>query len=111
MADRGITVQTVIPADGSIYAPSALMLNGYNTAEADLIKAFSDWVLSDQGQEIFAAFGARPIRYVLGDLELSDEAKANWLSDDLYANVQTVDLTAKSVDEIKEIWEAEILGQ
>jgi putative spermidine/putrescine transport system substrate-binding protein len=111
MADKGIEVQTVIPADGSIYAPSALMLNGYNTNEMDLIKLFADWVLSDEGQQIFAEFGARPIRYVLGDLELPDEAKGKWLPDELYENVQVVDLTAKGVDEIKDTWEADILGQ
>jgi putative spermidine/putrescine transport system substrate-binding protein len=111
MADKGINVQTVIPADGSIYAPSALMLNGYNTAEMDLIKMFAEWVLTDEGQRVFAEFGARPIRYVLGDLELPDEAKAKWLPDEQYANVQVVDLTAKSVDEIKDMWEADVLGQ
>jgi putative spermidine/putrescine transport system substrate-binding protein len=111
MAEKGIDVQTVIPSDGSIYAPSALMLNGYNTAKADLMKMFAEWVLSDEGQQIFAEFGARPIRYVLGDLQLPDEAKAKWLPDEQYANVQVVDLTAKAIDEIKDIWEADVLGQ
>jgi putative spermidine/putrescine transport system substrate-binding protein len=111
MAEKGINVQTVIPSDGSIYAPSALMLNGYNTSKMDLEKMFAEWVLSDEGQQIFAEFGARPIRYVLGDLELSDDAKAKWLPDEQYANVTVVDLTAKPIDEIKDIWEADVLGQ
>jgi putative spermidine/putrescine transport system substrate-binding protein len=111
MAEKGIKVQTVIPGDGSIYAPSALMLNRYNVGTMDLQKMFSEWVLSDDGQRIFAEFGARPIRYVLGDLELPDDAKAKWLPDDQYANVEVVDLTAKAIDEIKDIWEADVLGQ
>jgi len=111
LAEKGINVQTVIPADGSLYAPSALMLNGYNTGEMDLIKAFAEWVLTDEGQTVFAEFGARPVRYVLGDLELPDAAKAKWLSDDLYANVQTVDLTTMKIEDIKTIWESEVLGQ
>ena len=111
LKEKGIDVQTVIPSDGSIYAPSALMLNGYNTAKMDLAKAFSEWVLTDEGQEIFAKFGARPIRYVLGDLTLPDDAKTLWLSDDLYANVQTVDLTSKAISDIKVIWTTDVLGQ
>jgi putative spermidine/putrescine transport system substrate-binding protein len=111
LADKGINVQTVIPADGSIYAPSALMLNGYNAGKMDLIKAFSEWVLTDEGQTVFAKFGARPVRYVLGDLTLPDEAKAKWLSDDLYAKVQTVDLTTMAIEDIKAIWESDVLGQ
>jgi putative spermidine/putrescine transport system substrate-binding protein len=111
LREKGIDVQTVIPADGSIYAPSALMLNGYNTAKMDLAKAFSEWVLTDEGQEIFAKFGARPIRYVLGDLTLPDEAKALWLPDDQYAAVEAVDLTSTSIDAIKDIWVGDVLGQ
>lgn len=111
LGEKGIEIQTVIPADGSIYAPSALMLNGYNTATGDLAKAFSEWVLSDAGQEIFAKFGARPIRYVLGQLELPEEAKALWLDDSNYAAVQAIDLSTTSIPAIKEIWEGDVLGQ
>jgi len=41
----------------------------------------------------------------------TDDAKAKWLSDDQYANVQTVDLTTKSIDDIKQIWQGDVLGQ
>ncbi len=111
LAAKGLDVRTVIPADGSLYAASALMLNGYNTAEMDLTKAFAEWVLSDAGQTIFAEFGARPIRYVLGDLQLPDEAKAKWLPDADYAAVQAADLSQTSIEAVKEIWEVEVLGQ
>jgi putative spermidine/putrescine transport system substrate-binding protein len=111
MAEKGIEVRTVIPADGSIYAPSALMLNGYNVAEMDLIKMFADWVLTEEGQRIFAEFGARPIRYVLGEVELPEAAKAKWLPDELYEAVQVVDLTARPIEDIKAIWEGDVLGQ
>lgn len=108
---KGIDVRTIIPADGSIYAASALMLNGYNVAEMDLIKAFAEWVLTDEGQQIFAEFGARPVRYIIGDLELPAEAKAKWLDDAMYENVQAVDLSQTSIESVKAIWEGEVLGQ
>ncbi len=63
------------------------MINKYNTAKADLAKLLLDFVLADEAQTAFAEFGARPIRYVLGDLELPDEAKAKWLPDAAYADV------------------------
>jgi len=108
---KGVEVQTVIPADGSIYAPSALMLDKYMTSQADLGKMFMDWVLTDEGQTLFAKFGARPIRYVLGDLTLPADAKALWLPEEAYANVQTVDLTSKKPADIGDIWNSQVLGQ
>ena len=87
---KGVNAQVVIPADGSIYAPSALMLNRFNTARMDVAKLMLDFVLSDEGQAAFAKFGARPIRWVLGDLKLPDDARANWLPDADYAKVQSI---------------------
>jgi putative spermidine/putrescine transport system substrate-binding protein len=111
LKEKGVEVRTVIPSDGSIYAPSALMLNRFMTADADLGKMFMDWVLTDEGQTIFAKFGARPIRYVLGDVQLPEDAKALWLPEGDYANVQTVDLTSKRPADIGEIWNSEVMGQ
>ncbi len=87
---KGVNAKVVIPADGSIYAPSALMLNRFNTAKMDVAKLMLDFVLSDEGQAAFAKFGARPIRWVLGDLKLADDAKANWLPDSDYAKVRSI---------------------
>ncbi len=87
---KGVNAKVVIPADGSIYAPSALMLNKFNTAKMDVAKLVLDFVLSDEGQAAFAKFGARPIRWVLGDLKLPDDARANWLPDSDYAKVKSL---------------------
>lgn len=111
MKEKGIEVRTVIPADGSIYAASALMVNKYNTAKMDVAKMFMEWVLSDAGQTVFAKFGARPVRYVLGDLTLGADAKAKWLPDDQYAGVKQVDLTTLTIDKVKEVWTTDVLGQ
>jgi putative spermidine/putrescine transport system substrate-binding protein len=103
-----VNAQVVIPADGSIYAPSAIIENKYDTGHAQFGNMFMDWVLSDKGQEIFAKFGARPIRYVMGDLTLPDSAKTLWLPDSQYASVQKVDTTKIDITKIADIWQNQV---
>jgi len=105
---KGVNAQVVIPTDGSIYAPSAIIMNKYDTGHADFGKMFMDWILTDKGQEIFAKFGARPIRYVLGDLQLPDSAKSLWLPDSQYAAVKTVDTSKISITNIADIWQNQV---
>jgi putative spermidine/putrescine transport system substrate-binding protein len=108
--EKGVNAVVLVPGT-SIYAPSALMLNKYNTAKMDLGKLFMSYVLSDEGQAIFARFGARPVRYVLGQLTLPDEAKAKWLPDDQYKNVKLVgDWTKIDPETIANTWKNEVLG-
>jgi putative spermidine/putrescine transport system substrate-binding protein len=110
LTEKGINAQTVIP-DVSIYAPSALMANRYNTAKKDAIQLFMEYVLSDEAAAAFAKFGARPIRYVLGQQELPEEATANWLPEEAYAGVVVVeDFTALDANTISEAWDEEVLG-
>lgn len=110
LAEKGVKTAVVIPGT-SIYAPSALMINRYNTAKSDLAKLLLDFVLADEAQTAFAEFGARPIRYVLGDLELPDTAKAKWLPDDDYADVQQVqDWSKVDANTLAELWDIEVLG-
>ena len=108
MKDKNVGAQVVIPTDGSIYAPSAIISNKYDTAHMDFIKMFLDWVLSDQGQTIFAKFGARPIRYVNGDLKLPDDAKTKWLPDDQYTAVQQIDTSKIDITKIADIWQNQV---
>lgn len=110
MKEKGVNTQVIIPGI-SIYAPSALMVNKYNVAKMDLAKMFLEWVLSDDAQLIFAEFGARPVRYVLGDLQLPDSAKAKWLPDSAYANVKTVkDWNLVSPAQVAAVWDERVLG-
>lgn len=107
---KGINAEVVIPGV-SIYAPSALMLNKYNTDGMDIAKLFMEFVLMDEAQETFAKFGARPIRYVLGDLELPDAAKANWLPDAQYSQVKQVsDWAQVDPETIGNAWKDDVLG-
>lgn len=107
---KNINAKTVIPGI-SIYAPSALLGNRYNTAQADAIKAFLEYVLSDEAQTAFAKFGARPIRSVLGQFELPAEAKADWLPEDQYKGVVVVN-NFTSIDALKiaDVWDKDVLG-
>ncbi|MDP2349747.1 MAG: extracellular solute-binding protein [Chloroflexota bacterium] len=112
MKGKGVAAQVVIPADGSIYAPSAIIANKYDTAHMDFTKLFLDWILSDEGQTIFAKFGARPIRSVVGDTRLvvPADAKTLWLPDDQYTQVQVVDVSRIDLTRIQDIWVNQVGG-
>ena len=87
------------------------MINKYNTAKMDVAKLFLDYVLTDDAQTAFAKFGARPIRSVLGDLKLPDDAKAKWLPDDQYKDVKQVkDWSKVDAKKIAETWDSQVLG-
>jgi putative spermidine/putrescine transport system substrate-binding protein len=110
LKEKGINAQTVIPGV-SIYAPSAMMVNRFNTATKDAGQLFMDYVLSDEAALAFARFGARPIRYVLGQQELPDDAKANWLPEEAYKDVVVVEnFTEIDANDIASAWEDEVLG-
>ncbi len=110
MKEKGINAQTVIPGV-SIYAPSAVMVNGYNTAKKDAEQLFLDYVLSDEAAASFAKFGARPILNVLGKQELPAEATANWLPQDAYKDVKVIeDFTSIDANQIATLWDDEVAG-
>jgi putative spermidine/putrescine transport system substrate-binding protein len=110
LAEKGVNTAVLVPGV-SIYAPSALMINRYHTAKSDLAKLLLDFVLADEAQTAFAEFGARPIRYVLGDLELPEEAKAKWLPDIDYVDVQQVqDWSKVDANTLADLWDIEVLG-
>jgi putative spermidine/putrescine transport system substrate-binding protein len=112
LEERGVRAEIVIPADGSIYGPSALLMNRYETAHRDFGKMFMEWVLTDEGQAIFARFGARPIRSIVGDrrLEVPADARDRWLPDEMYANVVPVDFRGIDSEEIATLWEEQVVG-
>jgi putative spermidine/putrescine transport system substrate-binding protein len=109
---RGVKAQIIIPPVGTFYLPSALYLSRYETAHADFARMFMEWVLTDEGQLIFAKSGARPIRSVVGDdrMTVPDSVKQHWLPQPLYANVQTLDISRIDVIKLGEIWANEVLA-
>lgn len=110
MREKGINCEVIIPK-GTIYAPSATMINTFNVEKMNIAKVFIDFVLSDEAQTAFAKFGARPIRWVLGDLDLPAEARAGWLPDELYADViQIADWSVIDVAQLAQYWVDEVMG-
>jgi putative spermidine/putrescine transport system substrate-binding protein len=77
----------------------------------DAGQLFMEYVLSDEAANAFARFGARPIRYVLGQQELSADAMANWLPEEQYKDVVVVEnFTEIDANDIAAAWEDEVLG-
>ncbi|MEV7011315.1 extracellular solute-binding protein [Streptosporangium sp. NPDC051022] len=107
---KNVNVEVIIPGDGSVWSPSGLMINKYNTAKGDFLKGFLDYTLSDEAQTLFAKFGARPIRSLNGDLQLPADAKANWLPDAAYAPVKEIEITKVNPEQIVADWEAKVLA-
>ena len=112
LRQRGVNARLIVPTDGSVYSTSTLLMNKYDVAHADFGKMFMEWVLTDEAQVIFAKFGARPIRSVIGDnrVTVPAELRTNWLPDEDYANVRTVDFRKIDSDEIGDIWENQVLA-
>ncbi|MET1026947.1 MAG: ABC transporter substrate-binding protein [Dongiaceae bacterium] len=107
---KGVHTEVIIPGI-SIYAPGALMLNKYNTAKMDIAKLLLDYVLSDEGQTAFAKFGARPIRAVLGDFQVPESARGNWLPDAQYAQVKSLaDWSKVDLKKITQTWQDQVAG-
>ncbi|MBB5076223.1 extracellular solute-binding protein [Nonomuraea endophytica] len=110
LKEKNVNVEVIIPADGSVWSPSGLIINKYNTKKGDFLKGFLEYVLSDEAQLLFAKFGARPIRALNGDLQVPAEAKANWLPESAYAPVKEIEITKVNVETILADWEAKVLA-
>jgi putative spermidine/putrescine transport system substrate-binding protein len=110
LKDKGINSKVFVPPSGSVYAPSGMMVNAYNTQQSDVAKLFMDYVLTPDAQTVYAKFGARPILFVLGKLDLPAEAKAGWLPDAQYGNVKQIDFTQVDPSKIDSLWTDQVAG-
>lgn len=109
---KELDLEIVIPADGSLYTPSVIVLNRFGPEPA-LAQAFADFLVSDRGQLILARSLTRPIRAIAGNLEIPADVRSRWLPEDLYrTRVRTVqNWEGFSVDEIRERWTNEVLAR
>ncbi|MCP2334905.1 ABC transporter substrate-binding protein [Actinomadura rupiterrae] len=110
LGKKGVHLSVQVPQDGSIWAPSGLMVNKYNTAKGDFLKAFMDFVLSDTAQVEFAKSGAHPVRAVNGDLTVPASAKTNWLPEQQYSVVKEVEYSKINPEDIVQQWEAKVVA-
>jgi putative spermidine/putrescine transport system substrate-binding protein len=109
---KELELEVVMPSDGSLYTPSAIVLNRF-APDAALARAFADFLLSDRGQLILARSLTRPIRSIAGSLEVPADIRGRWLPEDLYkSRVRIVEnWEGFSVDEIRERWTNEVLAR
>nr|WP_163500328.1 ABC transporter substrate-binding protein [Halomonas socia] len=82
-------VEFVIPAEGSVVVPYVMSLVK-DGPHADSGREVLDFVLSDQGQAVWADAYLRPVR----DSAISEQAREVFLPDSDYARAQTVDYDA-----------------
>ncbi|HZS32800.1 MAG TPA: extracellular solute-binding protein [Methylomirabilota bacterium] len=106
---KEVRLEIVVPADGTMYTPSVLILNRY-APKPELAKAFADFVASDEGQLLIARAYPRPIRYIAGNLAVPADVKARWLPDDQYAGrIRNVsDWDRFSMPEFVRLWTTEV---
>jgi putative spermidine/putrescine transport system substrate-binding protein len=107
MKTKGIAAEFIVPEDGSIYAPSALLPNGF-TDKPDLAKAILDWAMTDAAAVAWAKTYAHPMKVVFGNLKLPPDAVKDWLPESAYAPVVTLD-TFPDVGEVADEWEQKVL--
>lgn len=85
----GANVEFVIPTEGSVVVPYVMSLVK-DGPHADNGREVLDFVLSDQGQAVWADAYLRPVR----DSAISEQAREVFLPDSDYARAQTVDYDA-----------------
>ncbi|SDM86510.1 putative spermidine/putrescine transport system substrate-binding protein [Franzmannia pantelleriensis] len=85
----GANVEFVIPTEGSVVVPYVMSLVK-DGPQADNGREVLDFVLSDQGQAVWADAYLRPVR----DSAISEQAREVFLPDSEYARAQTVDYDA-----------------
>jgi putative spermidine/putrescine transport system substrate-binding protein len=107
MKAKGIKAEFIIPSDGSIWAPSALLPNGF-TDKPDLAKAVLDWAMTDDAAVAWAKTYAHPMKQVYGGLKLPPDATAQWLPESAYAHVGNVD-AFPDLGKVAEDWETKVL--
>ncbi|MFB5268756.1 extracellular solute-binding protein [Paenibacillus enshidis] len=98
-------IEVVIPQEGSLKVPYivSLVKNGPNQENG---KKYIDFMLSDDGQQLFAAGYVRPIRNV----NIPQETMDKFLPEQDYERVQSVDYEQmnKVQSEVNERWKSDV---
>ncbi len=108
MKAKGIKTEFIIPSDGSVWAPSALLPNRY-TDKPDLAKAILDWAMTDQAAIAWAKQYAHPMKQVFGGMVLPADAIQNWLPYSAYVPVKRLNVLP-DVSKVADEWEAKVLS-
>jgi putative spermidine/putrescine transport system substrate-binding protein len=103
----GGDVEVVIPKDGSVSMPLVMgMVKGAPNEER--VKAYLDWLLTEEAQALFAKAFFRPV--IPGSMP--QEIAAKFPPDEDYKAVRNLDLAEMSAaaDELKKAWLKEVRG-
>jgi putative spermidine/putrescine transport system substrate-binding protein len=101
---KGVKAAFILPKDGTIWAPSALLPNGY-TDKPDLAKAILDFAMTDDAALAWATTYAHPMKAVFGGLKLPAEITKDWPTDAEYASAVALK-TFPEVGKVAQEWEA-----
>src|SRR5262249_48047300 len=107
MKAKGVKAEFIIPADGSIWAPSALLPNAF-TDKPDLAKAILDFAMTDDAAIAWAKTYAHPMKQVFGGLKLPADATAQWLPASAYTPVGNLK-SFPELGKVAEEWESKVL--
>jgi putative spermidine/putrescine transport system substrate-binding protein len=107
MKAKGVAAEFIIPSDGSIWAPSALLAYAF-TDKPDLAKAILDWAMTDEAALAWAKTFAHPMKQVFGGLKLPPEVTAQWLPESAYAHVGQLK-SFPDLGKVAEDWESKVL--
>ena len=107
MKAKGVKAEFIIPSDGTVWAPSALLANPF-TDKPDLAKAILDFAMTDDAALAWAKTYAHPMKVVYGGLKLSADATANWLPADAYKSAASLK-SFPDVGVVADDWEKNVL--
>jgi putative spermidine/putrescine transport system substrate-binding protein len=107
-----VEMDVVVPAEGVFFMPGALLINRWSP-HPNLARLFTDFVLSDEGQTLFAKGYAHPIRVVAGNLKLpaglSPQPITKLSANDKY--VRDWNAASNLLRDVARRWATEVLGQ
>ena len=107
MKKKGVKAAFILPKDGTIWAPSALLPNGF-TDKPDLAKAILDFAMTDDAALAWAQTYAHPMKSVFGGYKLPAEVTKDWLPESDYSSA----VALKSFPEVGKVageWETVVL--
>ena len=106
-----VPLEVVVPSEGVFFMPGALMINQW-APHPNLARLFADFVLSDEGQRLFAKGYAHPIRVVAGNLTLPADLNPKPITQ-LTGGKYVRDWNAASVllRDVAKRWAQEVLAQ
>ena len=107
MKKKGINAAFILPKDGTIWAPSALLPNGF-TDKPDLAKAILDFAMTDDAANAWAATYAHPRKSVFGGYKLPADVTKDWLPETDYTSAAALK-SFPEVDKVAQAWEATVL--